>query len=82
MRVISRIDIKNNYVIKGINLEGLRKIGEPLEIATKYYNYGVDEIILIDAVASLYKRNNLFKVVKEATKNIFVKKMTLSLLSS
>jgi cyclase len=82
MRVISRIDIKNNYVIKGINLEGLRKIGEPLEIATKYYTYGVDEIILIDAVASLYKRNNLFKVVKEATKNIFVKKMTLSLLSS
>ena len=72
MRVISRIDIKNNYVIKGINLEGLRKIGEPLEIATKYYTYGVDEIILIDAVASLYKRNNLFKVVKEATKNIFV----------
>ena len=72
MRVISRIDIKNNHVIKGINLEGLRKIGEPLEIATKYYTYGVDEIILIDAVASLYKRNNLFKVVKEATKNIFV----------
>jgi len=72
MRVISRIDIKNNYVIKGINLEGLRKIGEPLEIATKYYTYGVDEIILIDAVASLYKRNNLFNVVKEATKNIFV----------
>ena len=72
MRVISRIDIKNNHVIKGINLEGLRKIGEPLEIATKYYTYGVDEIILIDAVASLYKRNNLFDVVKEATKNIFV----------
>ena len=72
MRVISRIDIKNNYVIKGINLEGLRKIGKPLEIATKYYTYGVDEIILVDAVASLYKRNNLFDVVKEATKNIFV----------
>ena len=72
MRTIARIDIKNNYVIKGINLEGLRKVGDPLKIATKYYNHGIDEIILIDAVASLYKRNNLFEVVKEATKNIFV----------
>ena len=72
MRVIARIDIKNQYVIKGINLEGLRKVGDPLEITTKYYKNGVDEIILIDSVASLYKRNNLFNIIKKATKNIFV----------
>ena len=29
MRIIARLDIKNNYVIKGINLEGLRKVGDP-----------------------------------------------------
>ena len=33
MRIISRLDIKNEFVIKGINLEGLRKIGDPIEIA-------------------------------------------------
>ena len=37
MRIIARLDIKNNFVIKGINLEGLRKIGSPVEIASKYY---------------------------------------------
>ena len=72
MRIISRLDIKNEYVIKGINLEGLRKIGEPLKLAEKYYNHGTDEIIMIDVVASLYKRNNLFEVVKKASEKIFV----------
>tara|TARA_B100001057_G_C22861871_1_gene954858 strand:+ start:2452 stop:3186 length:735 start_codon:yes stop_codon:yes gene_type:complete len=72
MRIISRIDIKNEFVIKGINLEGLRKIGDPLEMATRYYNEGIDEIIMIDAVASLYGRNNLFNIVERSVENIFV----------
>ena len=71
MRIISRIDIKNEFVIKGINFEGLRKIGKPLDLAEKYYSNSIDEIIFIDAVASLYERNNLFNIVEEATKNIF-----------
>ena len=72
MRIISRIDIKNEFVIKGINLEGLRKVGEPLEMATNYYNEGIDEIIMIDAVASLYGRNNLFNIIEKSVENIFV----------
>lgn len=72
MRIISRLDIKNEFVIKGINLEGLRKIGDPVELARKYYLDGIDEIILIDAVASLYKRNNLFNIVNRISKDIFV----------
>ena len=57
MRIIARIDIKNNHVIKGINLEGFRKIGEPKKIIEQYFNDGIDEIIIVDAVASLYGRN-------------------------
>ena len=62
MRLIARIDIKNNFVIKGINLEGQRKIGDPKTIIKNYYNFGIDEIIIIDSVASLYERNNLFEL--------------------
>ena len=71
MRIIGRLDIKNNFVIKGINFEGLRKIGDPLDLAKKYYSQKIDEIIFIDAVASLYERNNLFHIIKKATKEIF-----------
>ena len=60
MRIIARLDIKNNNVIKGINLEGLRKIGNPQSIINNYYNQNIDELLIIDSVASLYGRNNLF----------------------
>ena len=72
MRLIPRLDIKNDFVIKGINLEGLRKIGKPLDLLEKYYKEGADEICLIDSVASLYGRNNLFSIIENATKNIFI----------
>ena len=72
MRIISRLDIKNEFVIKGINFEGLRKIGDPSELSEKYYKDKADELILYDAVASLYGRNNMFHIVKKITKNIFI----------
>jgi cyclase len=72
LRLIARLDIKNEYVIKGIHLEGLRKIGNPLEMAKKYYAEGIDEIIFMDAVASLYGRNNLFSIIENAVKEVFI----------
>lgn len=72
MRLIARLDIKNDFVIKGIHLEGLRKVGNPNEMAKKYYLEGVDEIIFVDSVASLYNRNNLFSVISKASEDIFV----------
>ena len=58
MRIIGRLDIKNSNLIKGINLEGLRILGKPNDFALKYYDEGIDELIFIDSVASLYGRNN------------------------
>jgi cyclase len=71
-RLIARIDVKNEFVIKGIHLEGLRKVGDPIDLASKYYHDGIDEIIFMDAVASLYGRNNLFHIIEEACKKVFV----------
>ena len=71
-RIIARLDIKNDFVIKGISFDGLRKIGDPREIIQQRYADGVDEIFLMDAVASLYDRNNLFDIVKDAAINAFI----------
>jgi len=72
MRAIARIDIKNHYVIKGINLEGLRKIGDPEDIINDYYNKNIDEFLILDSVASLYGRNNLYDFIKKITEGIFI----------
>ena len=71
-RLIARLDIKGENLIKGINLEGLRVIGSPNEYAKKYYNQGADELIFIDTVASLYGRNHLGKIIKSAAQDIFI----------
>ena len=59
-------------MIKGIHLEGLRVIGSPNEYALRYYQQGVDELIYMDCVASLYGRNHLGDIIRSAAKNIFV----------
>ena len=72
VRLIARLDIKGPNVIKGIHLEGLRRVGLPIDLATDYYHQGIDEIIYVDSVASLYDRNHLSEVLRDAVKNIFV----------
>ncbi len=71
-RIIARLDIKNKSLIKGVHLEGLRVVGDPVEKALDYFADGVDEILLIDSVASLYQRNNLSDIIYEICKNIFI----------
>lgn len=71
-RLIARLDIKGANLIKGIHLEGLRVIGSPNEHALRYYQQGVDELIYMDCVASLYGRNHLGDIVRSAAENIFV----------
>jgi imidazoleglycerol phosphate synthase cyclase subunit len=71
-RIIARCDIKGKNLIKGIRYEGVRVIGDPAEYAKKYYIDGADEIVYIDAVASLYERSSLAPLVETSVKNIFV----------
>lgn len=72
LRLIGRLDIKGENLIKGIQLEGLRVIGNPNEYAKKYYQQGIDELIYIDSVASLYERNNLVDIVGKTTSEVFI----------
>jgi|TARA_B100000530_G_C15933693_1_gene478082 cyclase len=70
-RLIARIDVKNEHAIKGIHLEGLRKVGDPNILAKHYYKEGIDEIVFMDAVAAYYDRNSLSKIIQKATNDIF-----------
>jgi cyclase len=72
LRLIPRLDIKGSNVVKGINLEGLRVVGAPGELASRYYRDGADELLYMDIVASLYGRNSLLDIVEKAAGSIFI----------
>lgn len=72
IRLIARLDIKSDYLVKGIQMEGIRKIGNPNEYAKKYYQDGIDEIIYMDVVASLYGRNSLKNIINTSTEEVFI----------
>src|SRR5688572_687673 len=72
-RLIARLDIKGHRLIKGIHLEGWRFLpGDPNDYCHKYYLQGADEIIYVDAVASLYDRDSLREIIRKTTDNVFV----------
>jgi imidazole glycerol-phosphate synthase subunit HisF len=72
IRLIPRLDIKGPNLIKGVQLEGLRVIGDPQQFARRYYEQGADELLYVDVVASLYGRNNLQDIVRQAARDVFV----------
>ncbi len=71
-RIIARLDIKGQNLVKGIHMEGLRVIGNPESFAKHYYDLGVDEIIYQDVVASLFQRNSIIKTIKKTAKKILI----------
>lgn len=72
VRIISRLDVKAPNVVKGIQMEGLKKLGDPNDFAREYYEQNIDEILYIDIVASLFERNSLIEIVNKTTQNVFV----------
>jgi imidazole glycerol-phosphate synthase subunit HisF len=72
LRIIPRLDIKGKNLIKGVQLEGLRVMGDPQEFAIRYYEAGADELIYMDIVASLYGRNNLSDIIRRAADQVFI----------
>ena len=72
VRIIPRLDVKGANLVKGVHLEGLRVIGRPERFASSYYQDGADELLYIDAVASLYGRNNLEEIVKRTAEDVFI----------
>ena len=71
-RIIPKLDIKGDNLVKGINLEGLRVLGKPEIFAKNYYDNGADELFYQDVVASLYGRNTLDDQIKKTAKEIFI----------
>ena len=72
LRIIARLDLKEEFLIKGIYFEGLKKIGKPENKSKLYFLQGIDEILCIDVMATLFNRKIDFKVLKKISKQVFL----------
>ncbi len=72
IRIIPKLDIKGPNLVKGIHLEGLRVLGKPEAFARFYYESGADELLYMDAVASLYGRNSLLDIVARTAGEVLI----------
>ena len=69
-RIIPCLDIKDGRTVKGINFEGLRDAGDPVELAKRYSEEGADELVFLDITATLEKRKTLVELVKRIAAEI------------
>ncbi len=66
------LNVPNGRVVKGVEFKQIRYAGEPVELATQYYEDGADEIVFLDITASHERRETMAEVIKATTENVFV----------
>jgi len=71
-RIIACLDVRNGQVVKGVNFEGLRNAGDPAELAERYNQEGIDEVVILDVTATIEGRRALAATVSAVAKRIFI----------
>ena len=72
VRVIPCLDIDSGKVVKGINFQDVKTIGDPIELATKYYADGADELTYLDITASKEDRSATLDLVSRTADTLFI----------
>lgn len=71
-RVVVCLDVKDGRVVKGTRFQGLRDVGDPVELAARYEAEGADEIVFLDVSASDEGRGTLLETVRRTAEVLFI----------
>ncbi len=72
VRVIPCLDVAAGRVVKGVNFRGLRDAGDPVELASRYFEQGADEITFLDVTATIDDRDTMHDVVRQTAEQVFI----------
>ncbi|MDE6580788.1 MAG: imidazole glycerol phosphate synthase subunit HisF, partial [Ruminiclostridium sp.] len=64
-RIIPCLDVRNGKVVKGVNFEGIKEVGDPVAYAEQYNRQGADELVFYDITASAEGRGLMLDIVRE-----------------
>jgi imidazole glycerol-phosphate synthase subunit HisF len=71
-RIIPCLDVKAGRVVKGVQFQGLRDVGDPVELACRYEAEGADELVFLDITASSDNRPTLMAYVKAVARKLSI----------
>ena len=71
-RVIPCLDVAAGRVVKGVNFENLRDMGDPTELAALYFAQGADELTFLDVTATVDDRSTTYDVVRRTAEQVFI----------
>ena len=64
-RIIPCLDIDNGKVVKGVNFENIKIVGDPIELCMHYISEGADELAVLDITASSQNRDSIFDLISK-----------------
>ena len=67
-RIIACLDIQDGRTVKGVNFEGIRDAGDPIELAKRYVDEGADELVFLDITATNDKRKTICSLVEQISR--------------
>jgi len=70
--VIPCLDVASGRVVKGVNFVGLRDVGDPIELATRYSELGADELVFLDITATVESRGPILEVIEESAEQLSI----------
>jgi cyclase len=71
-RIIPCLDVRHGKVVKGVNFEGVKDVGDPVALAAEYNRQGADELVFYDIVASHEGRGAILDVIKRTAEQVFI----------
>lgn len=71
-RIIPCLDVRDGRTVKGINFEGIRDAGDPIELAKRYVDEGADELVFLDITATNDKRKTICSLVEKIAAEITI----------
>ena len=71
-RIIACLDVRDGSVVKGVQFEGLRQAGDPAELARRYNEEGIDELVILDVTATLEHRRALAETIRAVARELFI----------
>ena len=69
-RIIPCLDVKNGVVVKGINFEGLKEVGDAVQMGVQYAREGADELVYLDISATREGRSTFAQLVRRIARGI------------